>query len=90
MPSLRGVTVHVTDHKGEELAEWGVQRLRQSTGKGEKVSAYIQSNTGIQFHVSLQPQIPFVDVDHPESRSEVDGVKQMKAEEADCGMYYQY
>lgn len=64
MPSLRGVTVHVTNYRGEELAEWGVQRLRQKTGKGEKVSAHIQATTGAQFQVSIQPTIPFIDGDH--------------------------
>lgn len=87
MPSLRGVTVHVTDHKGKEFAEWGIQRQRQNTGEGEKVSAYIQSTTGVHFHVSLKPQIPFVDADHPKSESEIDRVDQMRVEEADCGMY---
>ncbi len=87
MPSLRGITVHVTDHEGKELEEWGVHRLRQNTGKSEKVSAYIQSDTGVQFHVSVQPRIPFVDVDDPESESEVDRIEDMKAGEADYGVY---
>lgn len=86
MPSLRGVTIHVTDHKGKELAEWGVQRLRQSTVKGEKVSAYIQSTTGVQFQVSVQPRIPFVHVDHPGSESEVDQVDHIRDEQGDWGM----
>jgi len=84
MPSIRGITVHVTDHTGKDLAEWGVQRLRQSTGKGEKVSAYIQSTTGVNFNVSVQPRIPFVD--HPKSESEVDEVDHIEDEEGYRGM----
>lgn len=64
MPLLRGVTVQVTDHTGKGLAEWGVRHLRQSTGKIDKVSAYIQATTGAQFHVSVQPTNPFIDEKH--------------------------
>lgn len=88
MPSLKGVTVHVTDHKGNDFVEWGVQHLRQQAGKCEKVSAYIQSTTDVQFRVSVQPRIPFTDKGHPGSESEPEEVEQMKGEEADQGMYW--
>lgn len=69
MPSFKGLTVHVTDDKGNRLAEYGIQHLRQHA-KGERVSTYIQSNTGVQFHVSVQPRIPFVNAQNPESETE--------------------
>ena len=52
MPSLRGLTVHVTDKEGNDLKEWGVQRLRSPTHgsvNGARVSAYIQSTVGNNF-----------------------------------------
>lgn len=58
MPSARGLTVHVTDRRGQNLPEFGVQHLRQRAN-GEKVSAYVQSITGLQFQVSVAPSIPF-------------------------------
>lgn len=59
MPHLRGITAHITDSHGKNLQEWGIQCLRQHTG-GMRVSAYVQSTTGLSFQVSLQPEIPFI------------------------------
>ncbi|KAL9061809.1 MAG: hypothetical protein Q9206_000274 [Seirophora lacunosa] len=56
MPKLRNVTVHVTDEKGNDLEEWGVQTLR-----GSKVSAYIQSTPDMPFKISIRPKIPYRD-----------------------------
>ncbi|KAL8872648.1 MAG: hypothetical protein Q9174_001761 [Haloplaca sp. 1 TL-2023] len=56
MPDLRGFTVHVVNGKGEELKEWGVQKLW-----GDKVSTYIQSATDMPFRVSIQPRLPYTD-----------------------------
>lgn len=56
MPKLRNVTVHVTDEKGNNLEEWGVQTLR-----GSKVSAYIQSTPDMPFKISIRPKIPYSD-----------------------------
>ncbi|KAL8740196.1 MAG: hypothetical protein Q9190_007072 [Brigantiaea leucoxantha] len=55
MPQLRDVTVHVTDYDGKNLAEWGVQNLRNSN----KISAYIKSTTDMPFRVSVRPNIPY-------------------------------
>ena len=46
MPSLRGLTVHVTDSQGNDLPEWGVHHLRQHID-GEKVSSYVESTVCI-------------------------------------------
>ena len=54
MPQLNGLSVHVLS-EGNELDEWGIQRLRKS----KKVSSYIQSNTNQEFQVSIQPQLPW-------------------------------
>ena len=64
---IRGLTVYVTDNKGNHLPEWGTQRLRQCTD-GEKTSAYIQSTTGVQFQVSVQPDIPVIEYDSLDSK----------------------
>ncbi|KAL8959540.1 MAG: hypothetical protein Q9193_003618 [Seirophora villosa] len=56
MPKIRNVTVHVTDEKGNDLEEWGVQTLR-----GSKVSAYIQSTPDMPFKISIRPKIPYND-----------------------------
>ena len=58
MPRLRGLTAHVTDSRGKDLQEWGIQYLRRHT-EGNRVSAYVQSTTDVSFEVSLQPEIPF-------------------------------
>ena len=60
MPHLRGVTVHITDCRGKNLPEWGIQYLRQGIG-GRKVSAYVQSTTDVVFQISLQPNVPFTE-----------------------------
>lgn len=62
MPECRGITVHVTDVKGQSLPEWGVQHV-----KGRRVSAHIPSTTDAVFQISLQPRIPWCDKDHPYS-----------------------
>ena len=64
MPHLRGVTVHITDSYGDNLQEWGTRYLRHGTG-GKKVSAYVQSTTNAAFHVTLQPNIPFIETFPP-------------------------
>ncbi|KAL8970411.1 MAG: hypothetical protein Q9183_001536 [Haloplaca sp. 2 TL-2023] len=56
MPDLRGFTVHVTDGKGKDLKEWGVQKLW-----GDKVSTFIQSTTDMPFRVSIRPRLPYTD-----------------------------
>ena len=60
MPSLRGLTVHVTNKEGQSLDELGEQFLRK-TANGEKVSAYIKSTVRIlhymifgEVHLDLQ------------------------------------
>lgn len=57
MPRLGGVTVHVTDIKGNDLEEWGVQRL-PSQGRA---SAYIKSTSNMGFRVTVRPRLPFMD-----------------------------
>lgn len=61
MPSLRGVTVYVTDKEGNNLPEWGVQHLRRHANgslKSEKVSAYIQSTVCV--NLSYAPLQKFI------------------------------
>ena len=48
--------MHVTDGKGKDLKEWGVQKLW-----GDKVSTFIQSATDMPFRVSIQPRLPYTD-----------------------------
>ncbi|KAL8672979.1 MAG: hypothetical protein Q9168_002573 [Polycauliona sp. 1 TL-2023] len=64
MPQLQGVTVRVTDVEGNDLEEWGIQKLR-----GNKVSAYIKSTSDQIFRVSVQPRIPYFD-DEPRLESD--------------------
>ncbi len=65
MPTLRDVTVHVTDDRGNISKEWGPQFLRSQN----KVSAYIKSTTDMPFRVSVQPMIPYIDPDVPTSNA---------------------
>ena len=65
MPHLRGVTVHITDSRGKNFPEWGIQYLRQGIG-GRKVSAYVQSTTDVAFQISLQPNLPFTESPIPD------------------------
>ena len=63
MPQLEDINVRVTvggvDDEGNStqrpLEEWGVHRMK---GK-KKISAYIESETGKSFQVSIQPKIPY-------------------------------
>ncbi|KAL6718866.1 hypothetical protein ACLMJK_003100 [Lecanora helva] len=78
MPSLRGITVHVTDEDGKALSEYGVQYIRRHS-HGKRVSAYIQSKTDAQFRISVQPRIPFRETRFDEFESGVaDGDKTLK------------
>ena len=65
---LRGLDVRVTDSDGNPLREWGIQRLRPREG-AHKISAYVQSETGVQFQISVQPRIPFIDCDEQDLQS---------------------
>lgn len=56
MPTLRDVTVHVTDASRVKLQEWGTQTLRAHN----KVSSYIRSETDMSFQIMIQPKIPYV------------------------------
>lgn len=56
MPQLRDIMVHVTDFDGNDLEEWGTQRLRSQ----EKISTYITSRTDMPFRVSVQAKIPYI------------------------------
>lgn len=56
MPTLRDVTVHVTDASRVELQEWGTQTLRGHN----KVSTYIKSEADMSFQIMIQPKIPYV------------------------------
>ena len=56
MPTLRDVTVHVTDSSRTKLQEWGVQTLRGHN----KISSYIKSETEMSFQIMIQPKIPYV------------------------------
>lgn len=55
MPRFRDLSVHITDSKGNDLKEWGVQNLR----KQNKASAYIQATTDMAFTITMQPRFPF-------------------------------
>ena len=70
------------DQTGNEIPEWGVQRLRHHA-KGQKISAYIQSTAGSQFQVSVQPRVPFFDADHHSSGSETDIETDIKINDKD-------
>ena len=61
MPTLRDITVHVTDSNNVKLQEWGVQTLRGHN----KVSSYIKSETDMTFQVMIQPKIPYIAPDAP-------------------------
>ena len=52
--------MHITDCRGKDFPEWGIQYLRQGIG-GRKVSAYVQSTTDVAFQISLQPNVPFTE-----------------------------
>ena len=60
MPSIRDISVHVTDGQDVQLEEWGVQHLRTRT-KQDKVSAYIKATTGISFRILIEAKIPYTD-----------------------------
>jgi hypothetical protein len=60
MPSIRDISVHVTDSQDVQLEEWGVQHLRTHT-KQDKVSAYIKATTGISFRIMIEAKIPYTD-----------------------------
>ncbi len=60
MPHLCGVTVHITDSRGKDLQEWGIQYLWQHAN-GRRVCAYVQSTPDVSFQISLQPTIPFIE-----------------------------
>lgn len=56
MPTLAGIDVHVVTGQDQHKApEHGVQYIRGKT----QVSAYIESQTGQPFKVSVQPSYPF-------------------------------
>ena len=57
MPELNGLVAHVTS-EGENLAEWGTQHL----WRVNKVSSYIQSNTNQTFQISIEPRLPWKEV----------------------------
>ena len=60
MPSIRDISVHVTDSQDVKLEEWGVQHLRTHTQQ-DKVSAYIKATTGISFRILIEARIPYTD-----------------------------
>lgn len=55
MPRFRDLSVHITDSKGNDLKEWGVQNLRNQN----KASTYIQATTNMAFKITMQPRFPF-------------------------------
>lgn len=59
MPLLRGLNVRVTNADGHAFDEWGVQQLRRQN----KISAYIKSKSEEAFHISIQPELPFLESD---------------------------
>ena len=63
MPSIRDVSVHVTDSEGTPLKEWGVQHLGNlgPRKKQAKVSAYIKSRTDMAFRIVVEAKIPYTD-----------------------------
>lgn len=61
MPTLRDITVHVTDSNKVKLQEWGVQTLRGHN----KVSSYIKSETDMAFQIMIQPKMPYIASDAP-------------------------
>ena len=60
MPSSGDVSVHVLDSHGNRHEEWGVQRLRISKDQA-KISAYIKSESGMAFTISVGAKIPYRD-----------------------------
>lgn len=61
MPTLRDITVHVTDSSTVKLQEWGIQILRGHN----KVSSYIKSETDMSFQIMIQPKMPYIASDAP-------------------------
>ena len=63
MPKFKDILVQVVvdrlDENGvksyQPLEEWGVQKIRKS----EKISAYIEAETGKSFRILVRPEIPF-------------------------------
>ena len=60
MPSIGDVSVHVLDSHGIRHEEWGVQRLHISKDQA-KISAYIKSESGMAFTISVEAKLPYRD-----------------------------
>ncbi|KAI9737773.1 MAG: hypothetical protein M1834_009141 [Cirrosporium novae-zelandiae] len=57
MPEFRGIEVHVTNHQGVNLQEWGTHTFR----KHKRISTYIESVSDMRFMVNIKPRIPYID-----------------------------
>ena len=65
MPQLFNISVHVTDVQGQPLQEWAVQPFPRQ----KKASAYIESVENLEFQVTVQAPIPYIDPRDPSASS---------------------
>ncbi|KAK5009113.1 hypothetical protein LTR28_002627 [Elasticomyces elasticus] len=85
MPTLRNLTVNVTDAHHRPLPEWGVQHF----GGASLSTCYVQSETDQTFCVTVEARIPFEGFDgggdaqlkeDPDGSDRVSKVKRCKRE----------